>query len=156
MATDQNGNAVVDAGLTSEEGQPGSQQDLTEERTVQGLSRTVTKLKQQIAALSASSNIADPEDVTTLKTELERTKTELKRRDIALKYPDVSDFLLKAMTKQKLDPDLIDDEFISAIREGKKTQAPEEEIEVGHNPPRGNLTQDQQDEALLRTLKSLF
>ena len=158
LATTQNegGNAGEVADLTAQAGTSDDSQDLTEQATVEGLSRTVTRLKKQIAAISSSSSTGDPEEVANLKRELDSTKSELKKRDLALKYPDVAPFLMKAMEK-KLDPELVDDEFVAAIREGKgKTEASEEEVEVGHNPQRGNLSKEQQDEALLRALPSLF
>jgi hypothetical protein len=153
--TVETGNAEAQADLTPSGGTSEDSSGLTEQ-TVQGLSRTVTRLKQQIAALSASSASSDPKDVETLKKELGSTSAENKRLKIALKYPDVSDFLTKAMEKQKLDPDLIDDEFVAVIREGQKKTSPEETVEVGHNPVRGQQSQDQQDEATLRQMTSLF
>ncbi len=150
------GTPDVVAGLTAQAGTSDASPDLTEEKTVAGLSRRNQKfqeentaLKAQLAKFAADAAKADKGDQA---KESEATKAENARLKIALKYTDVAPLLLRAMEKG-LDPEQIDDDFVSAFR-GPTTEEFGED--VPHNTLRKGMTQDEIEKNLLRNTPSLF
>lgn len=151
-----NGNAVVDAGLTTPKVEtPENEPDLTE--VVAGLSRTVSTLKKQLAEKAAKPDDDTVAQIEALTKERDAAKVEAQKLGVKVKYGDVADVLDKLLSKPNFDASLIDDEFVNEIRKARNPNAEEETPSEGaHNTPRGKVTADQQDEANLRNLGSLW
>ena len=147
MATDTTTAGTADPTL---EGKSGDGQG-NSDQVIAGLNRSLNKQVEENKRLAAEvAKFAQEPEKDPRGDKLERENKSLKT---FLKYPDVAQILQKAVEKG-VDPDLLDDDFVAALRAG--TSKPNEET-VGtpaHNPVRQTSPESPAD--VLKRVTSIF
>lgn len=156
MGTEADANAGTEQSLTEQPGTPDGSQSLNDQeaeaRTIEGLSRTVTKQQRLIKELTEKAAVTQATPDEAAKKELDEARAELAKSKLLLKHRDIADKLEPILNKG-LNPEFVDDDFVAILRNGADER---EEEAPAHNPVRGRGTPEQDATKLLKSLDSLF